>query len=58
MGKSHRGKGVRNEVGRGRGTCPICHRTGTKVLYEVKKSEEETIKVCKRCKKTKLEQAA
>jgi len=53
MGKSHRGTGIRNEPGRGRGACPICRRTGTKLLYDVKMSEETTIKVCKRCRKTK-----
>lgn len=49
MAKSHRGKGIRKEPNRGRGTCPICKSTGIKLLYERKLDDETTTKVCKRC---------
>jgi len=54
MSKNNRGAGLREIPGRGRGTCPICGRTSIKVLYELKK-EDQTIKVCKFCRKRKFE---
>jgi len=60
MAKTHRGKGIRNfyidpngtvhdgEYNNGRGTCPVCARTGVKVLYTREIDGVET-KVCKRC---------
>ncbi|MDD4157062.1 MAG: hypothetical protein PHY08_10865, partial [Candidatus Cloacimonetes bacterium] len=51
MSKNHRGKGLKNVPAQGRGTCPICHRTGIKVVYETKVNEE-TLKTCKECFKT------
>lgn len=50
MAKTHRGKVMREVPGRGRGTCPICGRTGVKIVFEITK-DEATLKVCKRCKK-------
>ncbi|MDD4156125.1 MAG: hypothetical protein PHY08_06070 [Candidatus Cloacimonetes bacterium] len=51
MSKNHRGKGLKNVPAQGRGTCPICHRTGIKVVYETKVNEE-SLKTCKECFKT------
>ena len=45
MSKSHRGKGVRDKYRKGRGVCPLCKRSGIKVVYEVNKQN-----VCKICK--------
>jgi RNA polymerase subunit RPABC4/transcription elongation factor Spt4 len=53
MSKAHRGKGILELVARGRGTCPVCSRKNTKVLYEQEVGEGEAktkIKVCKVCK--------
>jgi hypothetical protein len=49
MAKNFRGKGIKNLPAHGRGECPACHRTGVKVLHEVKVADK-TIKVCKVCK--------
>ncbi len=49
MAKNYRGKGITNLPSHGRGECPVCHRTGIKVLHEIKLAEK-TIKVCKVCK--------
>ncbi|MCB5229664.1 MAG: hypothetical protein GX122_06555 [Candidatus Cloacimonetes bacterium] len=49
MAKNNRGKTLRTLVARGRGECPSCHRTGVKLLYEIK-AGEQTFKVCKICK--------
>ena len=51
MSKNHRGKGLKGVPNRGRGTCPVCNRTGIKVIREAK-INEETIKTCKECFKT------
>lgn len=51
MGKNHRGKGITGLPSHGRGECPVCKRTGIKLLYEVKQ-DEQTIKVCKICSKS------
>lgn len=51
MSKNHRGKGIKELVKSGRGTCPICKRTGIKLLYE-KDIEGKKINVCKICKVT------
>ena len=34
MSKAHRGSGIRELLRSGRGTCPVCKRSGIKVLYE------------------------
>ena len=49
MSKAHRGFGVRELVSNGRGTCPVCGRTGIKVLYEYEKDEKKFM-ICKQCK--------
>lgn len=48
MSKAHRGKGLREEVKRGRGTCPVCKRTGIKTVYE-KEVNEKKFNICKQC---------
>lgn len=52
MSKAHRGKGIRATANRGRGVCPICKRTGIKVVYEVNK-----VFVCKICRKKAVAQS-
>ncbi|MCL2127046.1 MAG: hypothetical protein FWH38_02225, partial [Treponema sp.] len=49
MGKTHRGKGIRELFARGRGTCPVCGAGGVKVLYELE-ADGRKVKVCKPCK--------
>lgn len=49
MSKSHRGSGIRYETeNKGRGKCPVCKRTGVKLLYEHEVNEKK-IFVCKQC---------
>lgn len=48
MSKAHRGKGIRETVNRSRGICPLCKRTGIKVVYE-KDLNEKKVKICKQC---------
>jgi len=49
MSKAHRGKGLRDLAARGRGECPVCKRSGVKVLYE-QDAGGKKIKVCKTCR--------
>jgi hypothetical protein len=49
MAKTHRGKGLITLTKNGRATCPVCGRTGVKVVYEIQ-YKEKTIKICKNCK--------
>jgi len=49
MGKSHRGKGIKELFARGRGVCPVCGASGVKILYE-QESGGQKVKVCKACK--------
>ncbi len=49
MAKPHRGKGLWKMPGRARGTCPVCGRTGIKLLYPLKVNGE-TVNVCKHCR--------
>ena len=51
MAKPNRGKTLKALPNRGRGTCPICNRTGIKVIRETK-IDEKTVKTCKECFKT------
>jgi hypothetical protein len=51
MSKAHRGKGLRDVVSSGRGTCPVCKRESVKVLYEQEVNGAKT-KICKICKAT------
>lgn len=48
MSKAHRGAGIRELVKSGRGTCPICKRTGIKVMYEQDVNEKK-FTTCKAC---------
>jgi hypothetical protein len=50
MGKTHRGKGIRNLPGRARGTCPVCKRTRVKLLYNRVLPDGSLVRVCKRCR--------
>ena len=54
MSKANRGRSLYSLPARGRGTCPICHATRTKLLYTVLKGKEE-VKVCKRCRNKSIE---
>jgi uncharacterized radical SAM superfamily Fe-S cluster-containing enzyme len=49
MGKTHRGKGLKEQVRQGRSACPVCKRTAVKVVFEAQ-VKDQTIKVCKTCK--------
>lgn len=51
MGKTHRGKGLKDQVRHGRSECPVCKRTAVKVVYEAQ-IKDKTVKVCKTCKAT------
>ncbi|ADN01521.1 hypothetical protein [Spirochaeta thermophila] len=50
MSKAHRGKGLKDQPKKGRGKCPLCGRTGVKLLYEVS-AHEKKLSVCKPCSK-------
>ncbi|MCD6397287.1 MAG: hypothetical protein J7L71_07080 [Spirochaetaceae bacterium] len=50
MSKAHRGSGIRDLVKGGRGTCPVCKRSGIKVMYE-NEINGKKVKVCKECNK-------
>jgi len=49
VGKTHRGKGLKDQARHGRTVCPVCKRTAVKVVYEVT-VKDKTVKVCKTCK--------
>lgn len=49
MSKAHRGKGIRAEQNRGRGVCPVCNKTGIKVLYEQEINGAKSM-ICKICR--------
>ena len=49
MSKSHRGRGIREVPNRGRGTCPVCKRTGIKAMYEHEVNGKK-IHICKQCR--------
>ncbi len=52
MSKAHRGQPLKQELpGSGRGNCPICKRSGIKLLYE-HEVEEKKINICKQCHAT------
>ena len=48
MSKSHRGKGIKDQVKSGRGSCPRCNNVNIKVLYE-HEIDGNKVKVCKYC---------
>ncbi len=49
MSKAHRGAGLQDKAYHGRGTCPVCQRTGIKVVYEAE-AEGKKLAICKQCK--------
>lgn len=49
MAKQNRGKAIGKLTSRGRGTCPVCYTTRTKLLYKRKKNNGVTLNVCKKC---------
>jgi hypothetical protein len=49
MSKPHRGKSIRDQASRSRGECPVCKRSGVKILYE-QEAGGKKVKVCKICK--------
>ncbi len=48
MAKTHRGTGIRNLPSHGRGTCPLCHKEGIKIVYE-QDVDGQKLKICKYC---------
>lgn len=49
MSKAHRGAGIRKEhPDLGRGVCPVCKRSGVKLLYE-QTVDGKKVNVCKAC---------
>jgi transposase-like protein len=51
MAKAHRGAGIRDQVSHGRGTCPVCKRSGIKVGYEHEVDGAKAM-ICKQCNAT------
>ncbi len=49
MSKAHRGFGIRELKNNGRGDCPLCKRTGIKVVYEQELNEKKVM-ICKQCR--------
>lgn len=49
MTKSERGKVIK-KIPNWRGTCPICHRTRVKIIWERTLEDGTKVKVCKVCK--------
>ena len=49
MSKGHRGRGIDELVRKGRGACPVCKRTGIKLLYEHTEDEKKMM-ICKQCR--------
>ena len=49
MSKVHRGRPLREETpGSSRGSCPLCKRSGIKLLYEYEVDEKKLV-LCKQC---------
>lgn len=51
MAKRNRGKALNKLPGKGRGECPLCHRKRIKLIYPHRTETNETIDVCKNCKR-------
>ena len=49
MSKAHRGKGIYEKINKGRGTCPVCKRSGIKILYSHEVGGK-TVEICKTCR--------
>jgi hypothetical protein len=50
MAKRYRGKTLNKLLANGRGECPLCHRTGIKLLYPHRTDTNQLINVCKNCR--------
>lgn len=50
MAKRYRGKSLNNLPAHGRGKCPLCHKTGIKLLYPYRTATNQLINVCKNCR--------
>ncbi len=49
MSKAHRGRPLKGETpGSGRGNCPLCKRSGIKLLYTYEAGEKKIV-LCKQC---------
>ncbi len=49
MSKAHRGRPLKEEnPGAGRGTCPLCKRSGIKLLFDYEVDEKKLV-LCKQC---------
>jgi len=48
--KTKRGNAIKSTEGGWRGTCPVCKRTGVKLMW-TKVDGENTQRVCKHCGK-------
>ncbi len=48
MAKAHRGAGILDQPNKGRGTCPLCKRTGIKLMFE-RETNGKKVMVCKQC---------
>lgn len=48
MAKPKRGKHIK-AIPNWRGTCPVCERTGVKLLWTRIKEDKSLLNVCKRC---------
>lgn len=49
MSKAHRGRPLKDEnPGAGRGTCPLCKRSGIKLLYAYEADDKKLV-ICKQC---------
>ena len=49
MSKAHRGKGIGDQLAKGRGECPVCRRNNVKILYE-QEAGGQKFKICKTCR--------
>ena len=50
MSKNHRGRGLYEKIRRGRGTCPVCRKTGVKLLYTHETEDKKNVEICKVCR--------
>ena len=49
MSKAHRGRPLKEEnPGSGRGNCPLCKRSGIKLLYTYEVDDKKLV-ICKQC---------
>ena len=51
MAKNFRGRNIKKEGWKG--TCPICSRTGVKLLWSGKDANDKDVNICKICNKKK-----